>query len=205
MKILITGGARNIGKILAEYLDKKHHQVMIHHNSSNVNKKESIKLDFTKSYDIFANSDFIPDLMINNAAVFEKDDLDCSNANKIFDVNFFAPISITKDFYKLNPKGIVVNILDVWAESLPQNFKFYSLSKLALQEYTRNIKGYSKPFKMIGIKIGATILKENQKKEIFDKIPQTSTEDICKAVDFIISHDLQSGNIIDLTNANSID
>lgn len=175
---------------------------MIHYNSSNVNSEYKIQMDFSESSDLFTEMEFIPDVVINNAAIFKKDTDE--DYRKVFEVNFFAPIRITQDFYTINPNGVVINILDSWALTHPKNFLNYALSKIALTDFTIGMKNQEiGSFKVVGVMLGATLFKEGQKREVFDKIPQTSVEDVCKAVDFVLSGNVQNGEILDLTKADA--
>lgn len=175
---------------------------MIHYNSSNVNSEYKIQMDFSENSDLFFQMEFIPDVVINNAAIFKKDGDE--DFKKIFEVNFFAPVRITQDFYKVNPNGVVINILDAWASTLPDKFMNYALSKITLEDFTKGMKKRKvRDFRVVGLMIGATLFKEGQKREVFDKIPQTSIEDVCKAVDFVLSGNVQNGEILDLTKADA--
>ena len=84
------------------------------------------------------------DCLINNASVFEKDDLINFNEksfNKHMAVNLQAPAKLTQDFkkYLKSKKGNIINIIDQRIFKLTPFFFSYTLSKTGLQTLNKNI------------------------------------------------------------------
>ena len=120
-KILVTGGARRVGKMFVEKLQSFGADVVVHYNTSK-NEAEDlskfvIQCDLSKpdSFPNLINECGPIDILINNASIFSKDKLIESNPAKVFKefaVNFFSPFELTRQFAKQNRDGIVLNILD---------------------------------------------------------------------------------------------
>ena len=135
-KIIITGSATRIGASIAKSLAGHGTQITLHYNKSmkavkNLKKElESlgsevflIKADLsiisqTKKIVPFAYKMMKGlDCLINNASVFEKDDLINFNEksfNNHMAVNLQAPAKLTQDFkkYLRSRKGNIINIID---------------------------------------------------------------------------------------------
>ena len=135
-KIIITGSATRIGATIAKSLAGHGIQITLHYNKSikavKDLRKELESLGskvFLIKVDLSIMSEtkkIIPlaykmmnglDCLINNASVFEKDDLVNFNEksfNKHMAVNLHAPAKLTQDFkkYLKLKKGNIINIID---------------------------------------------------------------------------------------------
>lgn len=214
---LITGAAKRIGKELAVHLSKQNYRVVIHYNTSK-NEAEKIKESFPNTELVFGNlkhSDsarFVldqikgdVDVIINNAANFEND----SVTNFTFDsfyqhmmINLHTPISFIHEAITRYESCSIINVLDSWAFDNPQNFLSYCVSKNSLRNATLQIaKQLKTGFRVNGISLGAAMHKDGYPKDVFEKLQEkypTNIEDICKAVDNILSDEAMNGEIIDL-------
>ena len=135
-KIIITGSATRIGASIAKSLAGHGIQIILHYNKS-VKAVKDLKKELenlgSKVFLIKADLSImsqtkmiIPlaykmmkglDCLINNASVFEKDDLINFNEksfNKHMAVNLQAPAKLTQDFkkYLKSKKGNIINIID---------------------------------------------------------------------------------------------
>ena len=135
-KIVITGSATRIGAAIAKSLAGYDVKITLHYNKSvkEVKKLKTelegfgsevflIKADLSK---MPQTKKIIPfaykkmkglDCLINNASIFEKDDLSNFNEksfNNHLNVNLRAPSILTQDFkkYLKSSKGNIVNIID---------------------------------------------------------------------------------------------
>lgn len=203
-KALVTGGLKRIGGEISAFLSSKDYIVHKHYNSSANDKNDRLKADFTNRDDFskFLENLESYDVLINNAAIFENDNLDSmtyESLTKHLKVNLEAPVLISSRLIKLNPNIKIINILDAWAKDLPEKFTSYTLSKLALAEATKLM---SKQANVFGIELGFTLHKPPYPQEYFDlmhkKYP-SSIEDVCKALEFILDDKVPTGTIIDLT------
>ena len=151
-KIIITGGATRIGAAIAKSLAGYQVDITIHYNKSknlaNKLKKELedlgsnvylIKADLNNSYQVLRlirdafNKMKGLDCLINNASVFENDNLTNLNDksfSKHMNVNLKAPVLLTQNFKKYVKKncGNIINIIDQRIEKLTPFFLSYTLS-----------------------------------------------------------------------------
>ena len=144
-RILVTGGARRVGKMFVQKLQSFGADVVVHYNTSK-NEAEDlskfvIQSDLSKpdSFPNLINECGPIDILINNASIFSKDKLIESDPAKVFKefaVNFFSPFELTRQFAKQNRDGIVLNILDRRILANEITCLPYCLSKKTLAEFT---------------------------------------------------------------------
>ena len=144
-RILVTGGARRVGKMFVEKLQSFGADVVVHYNNSKIEAEDLskfvIQCDLSKpdSFPNLINECGPIDILINNASIFSKDKLIESNPAKVFKefaVNFFSPFELTRQFAKQNRDGIVLNILDRRILANEITCLPYCLSKKSLAEFT---------------------------------------------------------------------
>ncbi|MCE2993262.1 MAG: SDR family NAD(P)-dependent oxidoreductase [Alphaproteobacteria bacterium] len=205
-KILITGGASRLGRIIAEHLHAQGFIVDVTYNTANLEGFEGIaatKLDLSdrKAVEIFARNIQNYDVLINNAAIFENDSISSyrePSLDRIMQVNAYAPIYLMQQMLKRNNVK-VINILDKWASDVPNNFFSYTLSKTMLKTATISAGEEGNVF---GIDLGFTLYNPLYPLHFFElmkkKYPSTP-ENLCDAIDFIVARDNLKSQIIDLT------
>lgn len=156
---LVTGGAERIGRAIALALAREGAQVAIHYRSSAA--AAAALCGELRAMDVRAaalQADFEhpdaaaglirettaalgpPDLLVNNAACFHKDDflsLDAAKLQTEFATNAFAPILLMQAFARQGRPGRIVNILDRRVSGLDPARVTYELSKKTLAEATR--------------------------------------------------------------------
>jgi Dehydrogenases with different specificities (related to short-chain alcohol dehydrogenases) len=152
-KIVITGGATRIGAAIAKSLAGYEVDITVHYNKS---KNLAIKLK--KELEDLGSNVFLVkanlnnsnqvqklireafkkmkgiDCLINNASIFENDDLlnfNDKSFSKHIDVNLKAPALLIQNFKKYikNDYGNIINIIDQRIEKLTPFFFSYTLSK----------------------------------------------------------------------------
>ena len=158
--VLITGGAKRIGKAITLDFAKKKWQVAIHYNKSYHEAEELSKeindagfkaSIFQADLSIGKNSEkLIKNVLdeyghikclINNASVFERDeisDISLSSWDDHLNSNLRAPVLLTKYFEKQLPndfRGNIINIIDQRVWNLTPHF--ISLSKTGLWNFTQ--------------------------------------------------------------------
>lgn len=209
--ILITGGAKRLGFIMAQHLSQKHN-IIITYNTSHEEALElpsnikAIKLDISNAEEVaaFWNSmDIKIDVLINSASFFENDFLgnvtqDCLERH--MKVNCYGPILMTHhmELHNDQPKKVIF-MLDKWARDA-KNFLSYSLSKLALEHFVHKLIGSSNT-KAYGILLGFILYNDKFPRDFFDRMQKTypsSVEDLLNALDFILENDTLNGDLIDL-------
>ncbi len=207
--ILITAGSARIGASLASHLTNKGHKVIFTYNTSICKGANCYPLDLAREVEIIKFWDALDikiDVLINNAAHFAKDTLANISFKSIeehMSINLSAPILMTQQFVKQTSAGIVINLLDKWAKTQPQNFLSYSLSKNALETFTHHLnQHYAPSICAYGIELGFTLYNEKFPSDFFNTnkdLYPSSIEKLLSAVDFIISDAKVDDRIIDLT------
>jgi len=235
-KIIITGSATRIGAEIAKSLAGYDTQITLHYNKSSKevkilknylenlgSKVYLIKADLSK---LMQTKKIVPlaykkmkglDCLINNASVFEKDDLISFNEksfNKHMIVNLHSPAVLTQDFkkYLKLKKGNIINIIDQRIFKLTPFFFSYTLSKTGLQILTKTSSMKLAPnIRVNGIAPGPTIKNKRQSERHFRKQwksiileKKVDYENICATVKYFISNDDLTGQIISVDGGQSL-
>jgi len=157
MKILITGAAKRIGRMMTEHLVEQGHQIAIHYNSSEnaaIELLESLKSPenhTTVQANLSKLSDAEqvlpelikkwgkPDAIINNASTyFRRGMVDFTNEELLddFTVNFFSPMILMRDFKKHCGNGKIINFVDRRVNITDPEAGPYALAKKSLRDAT---------------------------------------------------------------------
>ena len=185
--ILITGGARRIGKTIAANLHQRGHNIMIHYRSS-APEAQQLKRELN---DIRANScDIVQcdlsdinsfehineavistfgklDVLINNASAFYPTPLasvDEAQWDDLMASNLKAPLFLAN---KLLPQlkkhnGCIINIIDIYAERPLADHAIYCAAKAGLQMLTKSLaRDLAPEIRVNGIAPGAILWPEN--------------------------------------------
>lgn len=172
MNFIITGASKGLGKEFARFASKFGGTIgIIASNQERLkNVAEELKdcsvitytCDFTDSEAIKAltielKSDFKQiDVVINNVGAFEMgtlEETDIEQVNRMLAINFKAAFSITQSFltvFKSQKHGNIINIGSIVTEQPRKDISAYTISKFALQGYTKVLTDELKDF---GIKV----------------------------------------------------
>jgi len=227
--LLITGGATRVGKEIALHFANKGWNIALHYfkSSSKARRlKKIIEQNWVKAVLIKADlrntkqvEKIVPiakkslgeiDCLINNAALFENDDISnftIKRWNDHLNINVLAPTILTKQFAKQAHKKIpsnIINIIDQRIFRLTPVFMSYTLSKNALYALTKTMAMRLAPnIKVNGIAPGPTIKSKRQSDQHFNKQIKSTLlkksvriEDICDTVEFLINNNSITGQII---------
>ena len=229
-KIVITGGATRIGAALAKSLASKGVSITIHYNKSKTNavklKRELENLG-SEVYLLKADLNNLIqtqallkisykkmkglDCLINNASLFENDNLQNfsdKSITKHLNVNLKAPAILTQNFKKLlkNSEGNIINIIDQRVEKLTPFFFSYTLSKSSLVTLTKTAAMKLAPnIRVNGISPGPTLKNSRQSENHFKKQwksvllkKKVELKSICDGVKFLIKNENITGEIINI-------
>jgi len=227
--LLITGAATRVGQAIALHFADRGWNIALHYfrSSSKAKKlKKIIEQNLVKVALIKADlknpkqtEKIIPlarkklgtiDCLVNNAALFEKDDIEnftTTRWNDHLNINLLSPAILTKQFAKQAPKknvSNIINIIDQRIFNLTPFFMSYTISKSGLQTLTKTMAMRLAPnIKVNAIAPGPTIKSKRQTDRHFkNQVKSTllkksvKVEDICNAVEFLISNNSITGQII---------
>jgi NAD(P)-dependent dehydrogenase (short-subunit alcohol dehydrogenase family) len=235
-KIIITGAATRMGAAIAKKLSGPQVEIVIHYNKSkssaeklkkelikNKTKVYLIKGDLSKENDLkkivkFSKSKLkYFDCLINNASLFENDDLKnftSKSWSQHLNVNLKAPAYLTKEFAK-NIRGKnnnIINIIDQRVFKLTPFFFSYTLSKTGLYTLTKtSAMSLSPNIRVNGIAPGPTIKNKRQTDKHFKKQylatplrKQVDVEEVCNAVDFFIKNSSITGQVLAIDSGQNL-
>ena len=235
-KIIITGGATRIGSAIAKSLAGYDVDIIIHYNKSKklaqqlkIELEEMgsrvylIKADLSNINQVkkivpFANKKMKGlDCLVNNASLFEKDNLENFNDksfSKHLGVNLKAPAFLIKDFkkYVKNKEANIININDQRIKKLTPFFFSYTLSKAALATLTTTAAMKLAPnIRVNGISPGPTLKNKRQSEKHFKAQwkstilkKQVDLNNICASVKYFIENDSITGQIVSVDSGQSL-
>ena len=191
--VLVTGGARRVGRAIVEDLAAHGFAVAIHARSSSRQASDlaarivaeggraiAVEADLTNEAETRGLIDEVAEalgpvtLLVNNASIFKDDRVEQGNWpdwDAHFAVHVKAPALLTSRMAERLPEGqegLVVNLIDqrVWAPT-PQNFS-YTLSKSALWTATQTMAQALAPrIRVNGIGPGPTLANDRQDEAAF--------------------------------------
>jgi glucose 1-dehydrogenase len=216
---LVTGASGRLGLELAtECLDVGYH-VIIHYRTSaepaeSVFKGDRrvtfIQADLTESPEKFMeNIGKLPTPpltgLINNASVFETGDMsDPNHFNNVLTVNALTPLRLSAAFAKSVRDGWIINITDAHIRPKNKKYQNYRVSKLLLEEITRQTAYlYAPSIRVNAIAPGAILPAAGETRESFDGLAKNiplnktgTTAHIRQAARFLIENDYITGSVI---------
>ena len=156
MKILITGAAKRIGRMISEHLASKGHQVAIHYNGSKADAEELLEsLGRTAHTVIQADLSNLsqtetllnrlneswghPDVIINNASTYYRRGMSNFTSEELLEdytINFFSPLTLMREFKTLCKKGSIINFIDKRVNAVEPEAGPYALAKKSLRDAT---------------------------------------------------------------------
>ncbi|MCM8541396.1 MAG: SDR family NAD(P)-dependent oxidoreductase [Lentisphaeraceae bacterium] len=158
MKILITGAAKRIGRMISEHLASKGHQIAIHYNGSKADAEELLKsLGSTANGHTVIQADLsnltqaeilldrlneswaLPDVIINNASTYYRRGMSKFTNEELladYTINFFSPLILMREFKALCKKGSIINFIDKRVNVVEPEAGPYALAKKSLRDAT---------------------------------------------------------------------
>ena len=235
-KIIITGGATRIGSAIAKSLAGYDVDITIHFNKSkNLAKKLKIELEDMGSKVHLIKADLnnprqikkiIPyankkmkglDCLINNASLFEKDDLSNFTEKSFLrhiNINLKAPALMMQDFKKFVKQrdANIINIIDQRIKKLTPYFFSYTLSKAALGTLTETAAMKLAPNIRVNAVLPGPTMKNKRQSDKHFKAQWKSTilkkqvdiNNICSLIRYFIESDSVTGQIISVDSGQSL-
>jgi NAD(P)-dependent dehydrogenase (short-subunit alcohol dehydrogenase family) len=185
--VLITGGARRIGRALALEFGRRGWDVAIHYRSSSTDAEALVaELQALGRRAVCLAADLadeaavrnllpacsaalgLPRCIVNNASLFEEDSaLSCTylTLQKLCAVNLGAPLVLAQALYKALPeadhdanRAVVINLLDQKLFNLNPDYLSYTLTKAALETATTLLAQALAPkLRVVGLAPGLTL------------------------------------------------
>lgn len=192
--VLVTGGARRIGKAIVQDLAQQGFPVAIHCNLSvrsaqelaaqiigNGGKACVVQADLANENDVRGLLKQAADqlgpirLLVNNASLFEDDrvgNLDMQLWDRHFAIHLKTPVILAEEMAKALPDdsdGLIINVIDQRVWKLNPQFFSYTLSKTALWNATKTLAQALAPrIRVNAIAPGPTLPSERQTADDFE-------------------------------------
>lgn len=198
--VLITGGAKRIGRGLTERLAQEGWAVAIHCHTSDedaeglahsIREQGGIAEIFTADLNNTENTErLVPAVaqalgpitaLINNASIFEEEswnDVTAESWSKHLNINLHAPFLLSQTFARELPEdteGAIINIIDQRVLNLTPNFLSYTVSKSGLWALTRTMAMALAPrIRVNGVGPGPTLPNARQTEQSFQNQAQAT-------------------------------
>ncbi|XGV87991.1 MAG: SDR family oxidoreductase [Limnothrix sp. BL-A-16] len=231
---LVTGSAIRLGKAISQSLAQAGYNIALHYNSSQEAalatadefRSYGVECDLFP-FDLLNEPDMNPlvervrsrfgdlNVLVNSASVYDAAPIAETTLDlfeKQFKVNFQAPYFLTQAFAKNNGSGCVINIIDNKVAFNQYQYSAYLLSKKALAEFTKLAAIELAPaIRVNGIAPGFILPVSTRTQDyvewLIDGIPvkqQGSTENIVKAVHYILDNSFVAGQILFVDGGESL-
>ncbi|MFN3232781.1 MAG: SDR family oxidoreductase [Alphaproteobacteria bacterium] len=228
---LVTGAGVRVGRAIAEGLGRAGWRVAVHYNTSSGPAEQTAQaiMDAGGKACVFGadllEEDQVQPLideaadalgpvtcLINNASVFERDEVDTATReswDRHMEVNLRAPFVLTQALARRLPDGVdgnVINLIDQRVWRLTPHFTSYTVSKAALLTMTKTLAMALAPrIRVNGIAPGPTLKSIRQSEESFAAqvaaVPlkrNPSLDEFVGAVNFILETPSLTGQMIAL-------
>jgi NAD(P)-dependent dehydrogenase (short-subunit alcohol dehydrogenase family) len=191
--VLVTGGARRIGRAIALAFAQRGWDVALHYGRSRADAQATareivalgrravlLKADLASEKDVRA---LLPqalralgriDCLVNNASRFSMDsaaDASFASMSAHYAINTAAPVLLARELHRLTPEGAqacVVNLLDQKLFNPNPDFLSYTLSKAALHAATTLLaQALSPRLRVVGVAPGITLTSGEQSDDGF--------------------------------------
>lgn len=231
--ILITGASRRVGRQMALYLARRGHHIAIHCRKEDKDSTSLVtaldKLGVRSAVIAAELSDAKQlttivsrarkvlgslSVLINNAALFEKDNLATlapEQFNAHMGINLYAPMVLARDFRKQASKtadNCIINIVDSCVGlSISPNYLSYAISRGALEYFTRlTAQEFAPTIRINAVSPGLTLAGKQDTPQSFARLAKrsplmhaSSPEEVCTALGFLLDSPSITGQVIALS------
>jgi NAD(P)-dependent dehydrogenase (short-subunit alcohol dehydrogenase family) len=223
---LVTGGAKRLGQAISISLASKGANVIIHYSKSSEEASELAKkieqygvnawlvsgdlrqisevegifdkaLEFTSPIQI----------LINNASIFDKSDLNSFSVDELFEniqINAISPLILAREMAKQKIEGAIINLLDTRITEYDRTHVAYHLSKKMLFDLTRMMAlEFAPSIRVNAIAPGLILPPPGQDLSYLEKLASTNPlnsignpKEITKSVIFLLESMFITGQVI---------
>jgi NAD(P)-dependent dehydrogenase (short-subunit alcohol dehydrogenase family) len=217
--VIITGATKRIGLLLAKTTLDMGFSVIMHYHSEISKDSDSLKKQYPDDI-AFIQLDLVnnPDELIckalqetkkitglvNNASIFTQGNLsNPSDFLDTFSINTLAPLKCSAAFYKHIRNGWIINMTDANIKRPNRTFQNYRISKLFLEEITRQQAVTFAPDVRVNAIAPGAMLPAPHETDYFSSLSETvplksvgNTDSLIKTYEFLITNSYLTGQII---------
>lgn len=201
--ILVTGGARGIGRaIIEEVIKEKNTTILLHYNKSEEEAKElenllklknitifKYKADLTEPKEAMKMVEFFLskvgkiDVLVNNAGISQIKlftEIEIEEWKTMMDININSMFYVTKEVAKNminNKNGCIINISSIWGETGGSCEVHYSASKAAVNGFTKALAKELGPSNIRVNAIAPGFIETDMNKSITDETKKIIVEE----------------------------
>lgn len=224
--VLITGGAKRIGRAIALAFARRKFSVIIHYRHSQQAAEELLQEmnEYTSGHAALQADLMRPserqrlikdamqingslDVLVNNASVYRRNwlkDVEEKTARQDFEINFWAPFMLMKDFCHLCAKGCIINMLDQRVAAVDPAAGTYGLAKKCLRDATEAAAiEWAPHIRVNGIAPGVVLpppgVPEEKIYPLLERVPMktnTKPQEIAAACTFLATAPTLTGNVL---------
>ncbi len=217
--VLVTGAGERLGCAIVQSLLEHGYRVIAHYRKSRSslgkfledNKQYTSNVtwwqaDFPKDLE---KAELLPwadiEAFIPCAALFEQGNLfDGSDWFSQFEMNALVPLELSRLYRKMADRGVIITVIDGNISRANSRFQNYRLSKLFLQEFTRQMAVTIGPgFRVNGIAPGTVIPPCGQEDQSYEKARklapsgrEVAVKSILSTVHFLLGNQDITGEVI---------
>jgi NAD(P)-dependent dehydrogenase (short-subunit alcohol dehydrogenase family) len=220
--VLITGGAKRVGAVIARRLAAAGWGVVLHHNASRA-EAATLAAELPRAWTVqadLADAEAAASLparaaalagglhaLVNNASLFEYDTPSAFDAAQFVRhqaVNLLAPALLTKQFAELADAQAVVNLLDNRLYAPNPDYFTYALSKYGLLGMTEmHALHFAPKLRINGVAPGIALVSGDQTDESFQRAHTNNPmqrgvtpDDVAAAVQYLLEAPVVTGEVI---------
>jgi pteridine reductase len=224
--VLVTGGAKRIGRAIALALARHGMNMVIHYHTSQHEAESAaaeVRTYGVKAWAVQADlSDLaqvetvIPtaralagtlDILINSASIFPQNRLTDFTADDFMQnmhINALAPLWLSRAFAQQATEGVIINLLDTRIHGYDREHAAYHLSKRTLYTLTKMLSLELAPhIRVNGVAPGLILPPPGKDETYLEQQKQTnplhrigSLDDITEAIVFLLRSDFITGQVI---------
>jgi NAD(P)-dependent dehydrogenase (short-subunit alcohol dehydrogenase family) len=224
-RILVTGGARRVGRVIVESLARRHAHVIVHYHQSADDANSlatslraegaSVELVSANLEDQDAVSDLVNklndiDVLVNSAAIFPRTPLAQLNPEvwaRTLSTNLTGPVFLAAQLgqkMRASGHGVIVNITDCGIRRPYKNYLPYLVSKAGLEMATQVLAIELAPeVRVVAVAPGTVLPPEDTSPRMRETLAKKSLlqkcghpENVAQAVIFAIENDFLTATTI---------